>query len=205
LSNPVTGRIDYATLDLGYDLFRTAADKLGMFVGYNYYRETKSAFGCTQIANPISDCVPALPGSVLGITEDSTWQSFRIGVNGEFTIADRFKLGADIAYLPHVEFNGTDDHVLRALIVSQSGIGKGVQLEGILSYLITDQFSVGVGGRYWAMWTTRDAIAEFGGFPCPCQTLPAKTERFGAFLQASYNFGAWRRGPAGGPVEWSPF
>ena len=205
LSDPVTGRIDYATLDVGYDLFRTAGDKLGMFVGYNYYKETKSAFGCTQIANPISDCVPALPGSVLGITEDSTWQSFRIGVNGEFTIADRFKLGADIAYLPHVDFSGTDDHVLRALIVSQSGLGKGVQLEGILSYLITDQFSVGVGGRYWAMWTTRDAVAQFGGFPCPCQTLPAKTERHGAFLQASYKFGAWRRGPAGGPVEWSPF
>jgi hypothetical protein len=22
--------------------------------------------------------------------------------------------------------------------------------------------------------------------PCPCQTLPVKTERYGAFLQASY-------------------
>src|SRR4029077_10787007 len=120
-----------------------AGDKLGAFVGYNYYRETKSAFGCTQIANPISDCVPALPGSVLGITEDDTWQSVRLGVNGEFTIADRFKLGADIAYLPYVEFSGVDDHVLRDLVIPQSGIGTGVQLEGILSYLITDQFSVG--------------------------------------------------------------
>jgi len=205
LSNPVTGRIDYATLDFGYDFFRAAGDKLGAFVGYNYYKETKSAFGCTQIANPISDCVPALPGSVLGITEDDTWNSVRLGVNGEFTIADRFKLGADIAYLPYLEFNGTDNHVLRALVSPESGIGRGVQLEGILSYLITDQLSVGLGGRYWAMWTTRDAVAEFGGVPCPCQTLPAKTERYGAFLQASYKFGAWRRASGSGPVEWSPF
>jgi hypothetical protein len=63
-----------------------------------------------------------------------------------------------------------------------------VQLEGILSYLVTDQFSLGVGGRYWAMWTTKDAITEFGGAPCPCQTLPAKTDRYGVFVQAAYRF-----------------
>ena len=53
----VQGDIDYATLDLGYDFFRGAGYKLGAFVGYNYYRENKSAYGCTQIANPLSDCV----------------------------------------------------------------------------------------------------------------------------------------------------
>jgi opacity protein-like surface antigen/outer membrane protease len=205
LSNPITGGIDYATVDLGYDFFRGAGNKLGPFVGYNYYKENKSAYGCTQIANPISDCVPAIAGSVLVITENDTWSSVRLGVNGEFTIADRFKLGADIAFLPYLEFNGTDNHVLRALVSPESGIGRGVQLEGILSYLITDQFSVGVGGRYWAMWTTRDAVTEFGGAPCPCNTLPAKTERYGAFLQAAYKFGAWRRASGSGPVEWSPF
>jgi hypothetical protein len=105
-------------------------------------------------------------------------------------IADRFKLGADVAYLPYVTFNGTDNHVLRDLISPESGTGRGVQLEGILSYLVTDQFSLGVGGRYWAMWTTKDAITEFGGAPCPCQTLPAKTDRYGVFIQAAYRFDA---------------
>jgi outer membrane protease len=106
LSDPVKGSIDYATLDLGYDFFRGAGYKLGAFVGYNYYKENKSAYGCAQIANQLSDCVPAIPSSVLVITEVDTWKSFRIGVNGEVMIADRLKLGADIAYLPYVNFNG---------------------------------------------------------------------------------------------------
>jgi opacity protein-like surface antigen len=185
LSTPVEGDIDYATLDFGYDFFRGAGYKLGAFVGYNYYKETKSAYGCAQIANTLSDCAPAIPSSVLIITEDDIWKSFRVGVNGDIMITDRLKLGADVAYLPYVQFNGTDDHVLRALISPESGTGTGVQLESILSYMFTDQLSAGVGGRYWSMWTTKDAITEFGGAPCPCLTLPAKTERYGVFFQVA--------------------
>jgi opacity protein-like surface antigen len=205
LSSPVKGNIDYATVDLGYDFFRGADYKLGAFVGYNYYKENKIAYGCTQIANPFSDCVPAIPGSVLGITEKDIWNSVRIGVSGEIMIADRLKLGADVAYLPSVELNGTDNHVLRTLISPESGAGTGVQLESILSYLVTDQFSMGVGGRYWAMWVANNAITEFGGASCPCQTLPSKTERYGVFLQASYKFCPWRRVSSSGLAEWSPF
>ena len=182
----VQGDIDYATLDLGYDFFRGYGYKLGAFVGYNYYRENKSAYGCAQIANPLSDCSPAIPGSVLAITEDDTWQSLRVGVSGDTMIGDRFKLGADVAYLPFAAFNGTDDHVLRSLIFQESGTGTGLQLESILSYLVTDQFSVGIGGRYWAMWTTKDAISDTDGAPCPCQTLPAQTQRYGVFAQLDY-------------------
>ncbi len=184
----VQGDIGYATLDLGYDFFRGAGYKLGAFVGYNYYKENKSAYGCTQIANQSSDCagVNVIPGSVIAITEDDTWQSLRTGVNGEIMITDQVKLGADVAYLPYVQFNGTDDHLQRdpPFIIQESGTGTGLQLESILSYLITDQFSVGVGGRYWAMWTTKDAIADFAG--APSQTQPAKTERYGVFVQADY-------------------
>jgi opacity protein-like surface antigen/outer membrane protease len=186
LSDPVKGKINYATLDLGYDFFRGPGYKLGGFAGYNYYRENKSAYGCNQIANPLSDCVPAISSSVLVITEDDTWKSLRVGVNGQVMIGDQLKLEADAAYLPYVKFSGTDDHVLRDLVSPESATGRGVQLEGILSYLVTDRFSLGVGGRYWAMWTTKDAITEFGDAPCPCQTQPAKTDRYGVFLQAAY-------------------
>jgi outer membrane protease len=193
LSDPVTGNIGYLTLDLGYDFLRSADYKLGAFIGYNYYRENKSASGCTQIANPLSDCVPAIPGSVLTITEEDTWHSLRLGVNGDIMIADRLRLEADLAYLPYVVFNGTDDHLLRALISPESGTGRGLQLETILSYLLTKQFSLGIGGRYWGMWATKDAATNFGGAPCPCQTLRAKTERYGVFLQAGYKFGTLPR------------
>jgi len=42
--------------------------------------------------------------------------------------------------------------------------GHGVQTEVVLSYLVTNQLSIGVGGRYWAMWT------QDGQFTCTgCQ------------------------------------
>ena len=108
----VEGDIDYATLDFGYDFFRGAGYQLGAFVGYNYYKENKSGYGCTQIANPFSDCVPANPpGTVPGITENDTWQSLRVGINGNMMITDRLNLGADIAYLPYVQFSGVDNHL----------------------------------------------------------------------------------------------
>lgn len=190
LSDPVRTNISYATVDVGYDFFRSPAYKLGAFVGYNYYKDNKSAYGCAQIANTFSDCVPAVPNSVPVITEDDTWQSFRVGANGEMTVADRLKLGADIAYLPYAQFSGIDDHLLRALTIQESGVGRGMQLESILSYLITERFSVGVGGRYWVMWTTNNAIADFAGAPCPCQTQPAETQRYGVFVQAAYKLGS---------------
>jgi len=182
----VQGDIGYATLDLGYDFLRGVGYKLGAFVGYNYYKENKSAYGCTQIANQLSDCAPPIPaGSNPGITEDDTWQSLRVGINGNIMITDRLNLGADVAYLPYVQFNGTDDHLARVppFISPESGTGEGVQLESILSYMITDQFSVGVGGRYWAMWTTK-AINDFAGVEV--QTEAAKTDRYGVFVQVDY-------------------
>jgi opacity protein-like surface antigen len=189
LSNPVTGAMRYATIDGGFDFLRGPDYKVGGFVGYNTYRDNKSAFGCAQIANPISDCVPALPNSTLVITENDTWNSLRVGLNGETMIFPGVKISGDAAYVPYTRFTGVDNHVLRSLISPESGNGQGVQLEAILSYYVTPAFSLGVGGRYWAMWTNDSAITNFGGAPCPCQTLPSKTERAGTFLQASYKFG----------------
>jgi len=188
VSNPVTGTIAYGTVDAGYDFMRGPGYKLGSFAGYNYYTDNKSAFGCTQIANGLSDCVPPIANSILGITENDKWQSLRVGVAGELMVFDRLKLSGDLAYLPYVRFDGTDNHILRTIVSPESGTGRGVQLEAILSYFVSQELSLGAGARYWAMWTSNDAITNFGGAPCPCQTLPAKTERYGGFLQASYRF-----------------
>jgi opacity protein-like surface antigen/outer membrane protease len=190
----VEGDIDYATLDLGYDFFRGASYQLGAFVGYNYYRENKSGYGCTQIANPFSDCVPANPpGTVPGITENDTWQSLRVGINGNMMITDRLNLGADIAYLPYVQFSGVDNHLAWnpvKVFPEWANGGQGVQLEAILSYAITDQFSFGLGGRYWAMWTQNGqytlATEYYCGTGCPNWPAEFKTERYGVFVQVDY-------------------
>jgi opacity protein-like surface antigen len=188
----VAGDLAYGTFDVGYSLFRGPSSNVGGFIGFNYYKENKSAYGCSQIANPFSDCVPAVPNSTLGITEDDKWYSLRIGVNGIVTLADRLRLTADAAYLPFVAFRGTDNHLQRTDVSStispERGAGQGVQIEAILSYAFSDAFSVGAGGRYWAMWAPSATTDSFGT-PCPCQGLPVSTERYGGFLQASYKFG----------------
>ena len=189
----VTGDIGYATVDVGYSLFRGPSANVGTFVGYNYFRENKSAYGCAQVANRFSDCVPSIPNSTLGITEDTKWNSFRVGVNGVVKVWDGWTLTADAAYLPFANFKGTDNHVLRTDVTNtvspEQGTGHGVQLEAILSYAIGKSFTVGAGGRYWAMWAP-GATTNIFGTDCPCQTLPVRTERYGGFIQASYKLDA---------------
>jgi opacity protein-like surface antigen len=193
LSDPVKGSIGYATFDAGYALLRGDGFKVGGFVGYNYYRENKSAYGCTQLAGAAAAiCVPSIGNTTLGITEDDKWHSVRVGLNGVITLLPGLKLTADAAYLPYVSFTGVDNHLLRTDVANtvspESGTGQGVQLETILSYNFNRAFSVGAGGRYWAMWATSDTKSDTFSFGCPCQTLPARTERYGGFLQASYKF-----------------
>ena len=196
LSNPVSGSIGYATLDAGYNFLRGAGFKVGGFVGYNYYRDNKSAYGCTQIAGaPV--CDPAIANSTLVIAQDDKWQSMRLGINGVVMLTDQLTLTADAAYLPLVTRSGVDNHALRtefgSTLSPESGTGQGVQLEAILSYAFSRSFSVGAGARYWAMWTTNDdARVNYFGFPCPCNTLPARTERYGGFVEASYKFNGLR-------------
>ena len=79
LSDPVKGPISYFTGDLGYDLQRGPGYKAGPFVGYNYFKETASAFNCQQMANAASGiCSPAFPLGSLAITETARWQSLRV-------------------------------------------------------------------------------------------------------------------------------
>lgn len=192
LSDPVKGSIAYATLDAGYDMLRGSSYKFGGFVGYNYYRDNKSAYGCVQIADQSSGiCAPSIANTVLGITENDSWHSLRIGLNGELGLGHGFTLTADAAYLPYVKFYSADVHLLRGVpdpVSPERGAGQGVQLEGIIAYRFNNAFSLGAGARYWAMWATTNAYTNIFGSDCPCQTLPARVERYGTFLQASYKF-----------------
>jgi hypothetical protein len=191
VSDPVNGTIGYGTADIGYNFLRGAGFKVGGFVGYDYFSENKSAYGCTQIANRNSDCATPIPNSVLGITENDKWNSVRIGLNGVVTLWDRVQLTGDAAWLPYVSFTGVDNHLLRGEVANtispESGRGQGVQLETILSYSVTPALNIGAGGRYWAMWATTGASTDLFSQGCPCQTLPARTERYGASCKRPTN------------------
>lgn len=187
----VTGTIAYATLDAGIDLFGDASGKLGVFAGYNFYRDRKDAFNCRQIAlaDPTSFCGS---GQGISISQYEDWHSLRIGANGTLMVAPNTRLLVDAAYLPYTHISALDIHHNRTDVADKNspawGTGRGVQLEAILSYDVTPTFNIGVGGRYWAMWATDVETAGFGS-PVPTQLLPIRVERYGSFVQASYKFG----------------
>jgi hypothetical protein len=159
--------------------------------------EYDSNHGNAELALPASGiCAPSVPSTVLTITETTTWQSLRVGLSGEAVFWDRVKIGADVAYLPYARFDGLDNHWLRDVPTwfTQWGTGRGVQAELIASYLVSDNFTIGVGGRYWSMWTTNGAFncTGCGGAGVTSEAPPFKgnAERYGMFAQASYKFGA---------------
>lgn len=201
LSAPVHDDITYGLIDVGYDVLRTRDYKIAPFVGYTAFRSDMAAFGCTPIA--AGNCIPPVPSTGAPIiTEDDTWQALRVGVAGEVMVSPQIKLSADAAYLPYATVSGVDDHffgntgVLNRFF-SESGTGQGVQIEALLAYYITPQFSVGIGGRFWSAWTTAghyattivnpsagEAVGTFGPF-----AGQFKTEQSALFVQLAYAFG----------------
>jgi opacity protein-like surface antigen len=209
-----TGHIAYATIDAGYTFLKTAAAKLGAFVGYNYYEEDVNTYNCTQLAGAAT-CVAAnpFPANFLGISQDGHYKSLRLGLSSQFMLTDRLRVTADVAYLPLTNFTGLDSHNARELLLPQtSSSGDGVMLETILDYGITDAWNVGVGGRYWT-WNTRTGTTTFNflGAPPPIvEPSRYNSERYGMFVQSSYQWGgaapaARTYVAAAAPMNWTGF
>jgi hypothetical protein len=139
--------IRYLTIDGGYNLFAGPGYRLSPFVGYSHFSQGMNDFGSVQIAfSPPQQGPP-----VVGLLEFTTWNALRLGAAADLMLVPRLKLSADAAWLPDVRLEGLDVHTINTMASGpQSGSGSGVQLEAILSYLLTDQFSIGEGGRYWA-------------------------------------------------------
>lgn len=194
LSDQQNGRLNYLTADLGYGLTSGPGYRVGAFVGYYHLGEKVNAFGCTQVATQPFVCVPTIPTSVLGITEDAQWDAARLGLSGDVRITERLKLAFDAAWIAYAKITAADTHWLRLGTsfsgpIPESGTGAGAQLEAALSYQFTHAFSFGVGARYWHLESRGNA--DFGAVIPGALPQPVNfvTERFGAFLQGAYRFG----------------
>lgn len=199
ISGQANGRFTYYTADAGYNFLRGSTYKVGGFMGWSYYGQKSDSIGCVQIAAPKSDpCLAPSDRRIIG-SQDTDWNALRIGLSAETMLLDRWRVSADVAYLPWTDFHGRDNHLLRQFtsFADQRGSGGGgVQVEAVLSYFITENFSLGVGGRYWAMWTPNERkgidtqATEAHRPPVTHGPFPAdhRMERWGTFLQASYKF-----------------
>ncbi|WOH64342.1 outer membrane beta-barrel protein [Bradyrhizobium sp. BWA-3-5] len=193
LQGQSNGRFTYYTADVGYDLLRSTNYKVGGFIGWTYYGQNSDGIGCVEFANPRHRCLDPGDNRIVG-SQDTQWNAPRIGLSAETMLTERWRLNVDVAYLSWTDFIGRDNHLLRpeTTFSEQRGNGGGgVQLEGVLSYFLSDNISIGVGVRYWAMWTKKDAVSMGCSNGC-FEHLPSfakySMERWGTFFQASYRF-----------------
>jgi len=201
LSEIQDSRMRYASADLGYNFLNWADGKVGLFAGYRYIYQRVNGPGCVNVGTEPATCnanTPFAPEPFPSfLSETETWQAAAIGLNTQVFLWPRVRLEVDAAYLPYASRDGFDNHWLRADInpLPESGYGWGAQFEAILSYAVTDRFSVGAGGRYW-YFTTTDAHTQF---PDTATRSPMKfyMERYGGFLQASYKFDEGAVSPVG--------
>ena len=182
----VDGKLFYGSVDLGYNFYDTMMGygpgaRLGAFIGYHHWNEKVDARGCTQLAGNPFVCPPGLvPAGVVGITEEDKWNSLRLGIIGEWAFAPGWKISAEGAYV-RASQKALDIHHFTFGAAPASGKGDGVQAEAILSYQVTQNFTLGGGARWWYLETNATDVFN--------QRLEYKTERYGGFLQASYKFG----------------
>lgn len=189
----ISSSLDYFTLDAGYDLLRTSTYRVAPFIGYNYFRYKMNALGCTfDSLLPPSACNPADPPTMLFLQETDKWRSLRLGTSAELMLTPQLKLTGDFAYLPYVSYAGVDNHPLRAgegpsTRSPANGAGTGVQVEGVISYDITENFSIGAGGRFWSMGVPRGLTNFFSKNEFTAERFT--TEHTAVFAQGSYKFG----------------
>jgi hypothetical protein len=188
---PKDGRQINGAADIGYNVINDGATKFGAFIGYRSVYNHSNGFGCTQIATATdpSACAPGLfPTNLIGVTQSESWRGVAVGLNSKTRLSERVRLEVDAAYIPYANHAAVDNHWFRADInpLVEPGHGWGTQFESILSYDVTDRFSLGIGGRYW-YFTTTSADAQFPF--TPPQPLKFYTQSYAGYLQASYKFG----------------
>jgi hypothetical protein len=192
----LSGYVDYATIDTGFNFLRTPNAKLGAFVGYNYYQQGINDFGCAQLAGDVS-CSPPVQSGLIGVTEYDHFHSLRVGLSSQVMLSDRLRLTADAAYLPWVNYRGLDSHTAALeLFPDADNAGNGMMLEAALDYNVTANWSVGVGERYWAWNMSNNGTSEFidltGVSASNVEPSGFTAARYGMFIQSSYRWG----GPA---------
>ncbi len=189
----ISSSLDYFTLDGGYNWLRTDSFRVASFVGYNYFHYKMNALGCTFLQlSPPDQCGPE-PQTLVFLQEMDEWRSFRLGSVAEVMLTPALKLTGDVAYLPYVSYRGVDNHPRRqdaggTTRSPQNGAGTGVQVEGVVSYDITEQFSVGAGGRYWSMAVPQGLTNFFSRNEFTQERF--STEQAAVFVQGAYKLEA---------------
>jgi len=161
----------YAAIDFGGDVWRFYNGTVGLFVGYQFWRERLDAYGVVFNVPPAgrSDA-----DSVNAVTNDTTWQSLRVGFTGTAQFERRTRLVVEGALVPYATVRDEDSHWLRvnppnprdflgpAPNIHINGTGYGFQLEAELRHEVWRDWDIGAGLRYWWLRATDGTRTALG-------------------------------------------
>ena len=192
----------FVTLDAGMPLFSLFSERLtvGVFGGYQHWRERVTAQGVTQITCTAVGTLCATPGSTSfsgqdAITNTVQWDSFRIGFDSEVRIFERLDLTATVAFVPYTILENQDTHHLRTDLrhdpsFSMTGTGHGYQAEAGLRFMLLQSLYLNAGIRYWRLEVTDGEWQNhpIGSASSTVNLNEFSSERYGGTFGISYSF-----------------
>jgi hypothetical protein len=191
----------YAMIDVGYAYdVPEAGVKFGGFVGYHYWHESMTAFGVMCNADQVTNllCGPAgaavVPFGTPVVTFDTTWHAIRVGADARVQVTDRWSISGEVAFVPYAWMNNDDSHLLRTdlgpvpNVLTRGWRGMGGEAEAFLNYKILPHFELGVGARYWGLFTQSGTVAFGPTFGPDFPLTKFSTQRYGVLLQAKASF-----------------
>jgi hypothetical protein len=152
LSPALDDNLRYFNADVGWRFHEGPYFSFDGLVGYQYWRERYVAEGGAFIVP--SGLIPLPPGPV--ITEEFTWQGFRIGVQGVVQFSPRWSFKSRVMCMPGMQFKNEDIHHLRVdlrqdpSIIDRAGGGIGILGDFRFSYWMVRGLFLEVGYRVFA-------------------------------------------------------
>jgi len=190
--SPITNDdLQYFNAEVGWRFYEDDRWSVDGLIGYQYWREK-------YVAEGGSDIVPGRgSGFPLGpvITEDFTWQGFRIGGQSIYQFSPHCALKSRVMLMPLTHFENVDIHHLRTdlrknpSIIDRADGGFGVMADIRLCYCLWKGLSLDLGYRVWDATSGQgETIFRFtngnGQFPFN----EGNTTRQGLILGLNYQF-----------------
>jgi len=152
--------LGYVTVDGGWELYDFGNQtSLKGFVGYHFLRDR------------------IVVDSGLPLTGDAYWNLMRVGVGIEGNASDKVSWAVDFAGIP---FGGIDVQNFDSLF--DGGYTYGFQTDAMLDFALAENFTLGVGGRYWWLKSDFESNALVG------VDVNGSYQRYGLLVEGKYNF-----------------
>jgi hypothetical protein len=202
---PVTGSgLSYGIIDIGIQFTPAPQAAPGLkvwpFLGYHFWYDNPISRGgtCEPTDIPNAFCRTSATGvlaspSTKVIGYAARWNALRLGIGAStpIPVVAGLSISTEVAWVPYARSEVDDSHYLRTDLGSPPNIflrskGSGVEAEVMLSYAVTERFGLGLGGRYWGLFS--DGDVRFQPSPSRYPVSRYDQQRYGMLLQAKYSF-----------------